>query len=279
MQIRVILPAVVFCAAFLASIPQPLAAQASGDFTFKRLTPPQGDEKRLNIQVEPRDEVRPVLSPRIDPDKDLELAPAAAVTELPWFWNRLSAGLNDGSPQRLELATGIIDDYPENRAQFGENPEQIAEIARRFGPDILRASIEAQVSPALLLAIIQVESGGFADKGSPTGPAGLMQLKPPVARQFGIEDVMNPVQNIAGGARYLEWLLDRFDGDALLALAAYHTSDTVVRGAKGIPNNPETRLYIPRVIAAWRIARTLCVTPPVKATDGCVFENLAASDR
>ncbi len=275
MKIRVIPPIIT---AGLILVSTPVLAQGVADFTFKRLTPPQdGQDGLLNIQVEPQPEIQPVLSGRVDPDKDLSLAPELVRTEAPWFWHRFATGLQDGAPHRLELARTILEENPTERAAFGENPVRIATIARDFGADILRASVEAQVSPALLLAVIEVESGGNPGKGAPTGPAGLMQLKPAVAHQFGIGNVMDPLENIIGGARYLEWLLDRFDGDALLALAAFHTAEPVVRGAGGIPNNPETRLYIPRVIAAWRLARDLCITPPVKATDGCVFKDMGVS--
>ena len=267
-----------FILAFSATLPFGVIqghAQAQNDFTFKRLEPPSGQQDSLlNIQVEPKSEIRPVLEPRIDPETDLAIADPETSSEAGWFWRKISPGMRDLSPRRLEAALQHLEQNPDKMAEFGENRAQIELLASRFGVDILKASIETQVSPALILAVIMVESGGNPDAGGPTGPAGLMQIRPLIANQFEVEDVMDPVQNIAAGAQYIEWLLDRFEGDPILALAAYNTAEQIIRSSKGVPDYPETRLYVPKVVAVWRIARQLCMTPPVRATDGCLFKSL-----
>jgi Transglycosylase SLT domain len=250
-------------------------AQAPDEFTFKRVGPPAKDgEGLLDIQVGPKTEIRRLLPTRVDPETDIAQPAVTPSTEAPWFWNRISPRILDGSAQRLELATSIVESHPDELVAFSINPDELERIAGSFGIHILKASVEAQVSPALLLSLIYLESGGEPGLGDRTGPAGLMQLKPEIVRQFAVTDVMNPIDNIGGGARYLEWLLDRFDGDAILALAAFNTDDAVIRAAKGVPDYPETRLFVPRVVAVWSLARQLCMTPPVKATDGCVFKSL-----
>ena len=253
-------------------------AQAQGDFTFKRLKPPSGQQDGLlNIQVEPKPEIRPVLERRIDPETDLAIADPATSSEAGWFWRKISPGIQDTSALRLEAALQHMEQNPDKLAEFGENRAQVEALVNRFGVDILTASIDTQVSPALILAVIMVESGGNPQAGGPTGPAGLMQIRPLIANQFEIEDVMDPVKNIAGGAKYIEWLLNRFDGDPILALAAYNTAEQIVRSNKGVPDYPETRIYVPKVVAAWRITREFCMTPPVRATDGCLFRSLSAA--
>jgi soluble lytic murein transglycosylase-like protein len=98
-----------------------------------------------------------------------------------------------------------------------------------------------------------------------------MQLMPATAERFGVEDAHDPAQNIRGGVAYLSWLLRHFDGDAVLALAGYNAGEGAVQRNDGVPPFAETRDYVPKVLAAWRVARGLCRTPPELPGDGCVF--------
>ncbi|MCB2140264.1 MAG: lytic transglycosylase domain-containing protein, partial [Rhodobacteraceae bacterium] len=88
---------------------------------------------------------------------------------------------------------------------------------------------------------------------------------------FGVVDRMDPSDNIRGGVAYLDWLMGQFGGDPLMVLAAYNAGENAVRGAGGVPAYAETRNYVPKVLAAWMVARGLCVTPPDLVSDGCVF--------
>lgn len=100
----------------------------------------------------------------------------------------------------------------------------------------------------LLKAVAQVESNFRPNATSRAGAQGIMQLMPATARHLGVEDSFDPEQNIMGGARYLRGLLDRFEGDLSLALAAYNAGwPTVVRHG-GIPPFAETQAYVPRVL-------------------------------
>jgi soluble lytic murein transglycosylase-like protein len=127
------------------------------------------------------------------------------------------------------------------------------------------------VSPALVLAVIGIESGGRVDAVSTAGAIGLMQLIPATADRFGVVDSANPVDNIKGGVAYLDWLMKEFDRDPLMVLAAYNAGENAVKSNGGVPPYAETRAYVPKVLAAWAVARGLCVTPPELVTDGCVF--------
>ena len=71
---------------------------------------------------------------------------------------------------------------------------------------------------------------------------------------------------------YLDWLLAEFDGDALLALAGYNAGEAALRAHDGVPPFAETRDYIPRVLAAYRVARGLCKTRPERITDACALD-------
>ena len=98
-----------------------------------------------------------------------------------------------------------------------------------------------------------------------------MQLMPATAERFGVADRLVSAENIRGGVAYLDWLLGHFDGDPVLALAGYNAGEGSVRDNAGVPPYAETRAYVPKVLAAWTVARGLCQTPPVLISDGCVF--------
>jgi soluble lytic murein transglycosylase-like protein len=80
-----------------------------------------------------------------------------------------------------------------------------------------------------------------------------------------------PAQNILGGVKYLNWLMGKFDYDPILVLAGYNAGEGSVLNHDGVPPYPETRDYVPKVLAAFQVARGLCKTPPELITDGCVF--------
>src|SRR5690606_32207957 len=119
--------------------------------------------------------------------------------------------------------------------------------------------------------VIAVESGGRADAVSSAGATGLMQLMPATATRFGVATATDPAANIRGGVAYLDLLMKEFGSDAVLALAGYNAGENAVKRAAGVPAYAETRGYVPKVLAAWQVARGLCLTPPMLAGDGCVF--------
>ena len=122
-----------------------------------------------------------------------------------------------------------------------------------------------------MLAIISVESAGRSQAVSSAGAEGLMQLMPDTASRFAVSNSFDPNQNIKGGVAYLAWLMDRYDNDAVLALAGYNAGEGNVARHNGVPPFAETRAYVPKVLAAWQVAKGLCRTPPELITDACVF--------
>lgn len=251
------------------------------DFTFRRVGVPQaGDANRITVQIDPN-APRRITAPA-GPGSPLaagEGAPAAAApgggaaaaagTE--WFWNVISPARADSRPGRLADALALMDSAAEGAAVTVPRVQTLQEIAAAHGRDILAATVGTRVSPALVLAVIAVESGGRADAVSGAGAEGLMQLMPDTAARFGVTDSLVSTDNIRGGVAYLDWLMGHFDGDPILVLAGYNAGEGSVRDNAGVPPYAETRAYVPKVLAAWTVARGLCLTPPELMTDGCVF--------
>ncbi len=120
---------------------------------------------------------------------------------------------------------------------------------RRYHDTIHQAASEYSLDPHLLTAVIHVESAFNPSAVSPKGAKGLMQLMPGTAKMMGVRNAFSPDQNIYGGAKYLSELLDRFNGNHKLALAAYNAGPEAVAKYGGIPPYRETKDYVYRVLA------------------------------
>jgi hypothetical protein len=106
---------------------------------------------------------------------------------------------------------------------------------------------EYDVPVDLLKAVAEAESGFDPDAVSSCGASGIMQLMPETAKGLGVDDVFDPEQNITGGAKMLAYLLDDYDGDTTLALAAYNAGSGAVAKYGGVPPYEETNNYIKRI--------------------------------
>tara|TARA_R110002049_G_scaffold23781_6_gene84638 strand:+ start:21207 stop:22019 length:813 start_codon:yes stop_codon:yes gene_type:complete len=246
--------------------PKPFA-----DFAAKRISPPKPGAKRITIQIDPAAQAKPAPAPAAVLTPSGAIAPLAP-GQFDWFWDKVSPTAAKAGPGRLELAmatlAGGTSPVPAPRLQ------QMQDIARANGIDILRATIGTEVSPALVLAVITVESAGRVDAVSKAGAQGLMQLMPDTAARFGVTDSLVATQNIGGGVKYLNWLMGHFDRDPILVLAGYNAGEGSVRKHDGVPPFAETRDYVPKVLAAFQVAKGLCLTPPELISDGCVFAAL-----
>ena len=236
------------------------------DFSAKRVKPPKaGVRKRITVQIEPA--VPDAVAPAAQTNDDA--AAPSAQARYDWFWEDVSPDITNAGPGRLDTALRAIaraeQPVPVPRLQ------QMQSLAQAQGVEILKATIGTDVSPALVLAVMMVESSGKIDAQSSAGAQGLMQLMPATAARFGVEDSFEPAQNISGGVKYLNWLMETFDRDPVLVLAGYNAGEGAVRTHQGVPPFAETRDYVPKVLATFQVARGLCITPPELVTDGCVF--------
>ena len=141
---------------------------------------------------------------------------------------------------------------------------------------IYRTAREQGVPPELAYAVAAVESSFDPRALSPKGAIGLMQLMPDTAERFGVADPFDPADNVKGGVRFLRYLLDLFDGDVRLALAAYNAGENAVLSLGRVPPYEETRTYVSKVIRRFgagrspfvegeRPASPAGVTPPAAA--------------
>lgn len=123
----------------------------------------------------------------------------------------------------------------------------------RYAPLVEQAAREHRVDRALLQAMIAAESGFDPRAVSPKGAVGLMQLMPETARRYGVRNPYDPADNIRGGARYLRDLMQKFNNDLSLTLAAYNAGeDAIVQYGNRIPPYRETLQYVPRVLTLYR---------------------------
>ena len=130
--------------------------------------------------------------------------------------------------------------------------------AAAYAPQIEEAASEAGIDAALVHAVITAESGYNPSALSRTGAQGLMQLMPGTAKRYAVKDAYDPKQNIRGGTLYLRDLLDMFDNDLKLAVAAYNAGENaVISHGRKIPPYPETQAYVPKVLRLYDKYRAL----------------------
>jgi soluble lytic murein transglycosylase-like protein len=127
--------------------------------------------------------------------------------------------------------------------------------ADSFNAAVERIAAEEAIPALLIHSVIKVESNYNSFAVSPKGALGLMQLMPETARRFGVADVFNPFDNMQGGAKYLHYLLDLYNGNYTLALAAYNAGEAAVEKYGSVPPFPETRNYVVQVRRAIEISR------------------------
>ncbi len=116
---------------------------------------------------------------------------------------------------------------------------------------VVAAAARNRLDPALVQAVITVESGHDPDAVSPRGAVGLMQVLPETAAWLGLPEAADPAQGLEAGCRYLAALLEHFGGDVELALAAYNAGPGAVRRWGRVPPYRETRAFVSRVAAAY----------------------------
>ena len=131
-----------------------------------------------------------------------------------------------------------------------------SEYMKEYEGIIQQASRRFNVDPLLVRAVIKAESDFDHRAVSKKGAQGLMQLMPQTATKMKVGNPFNPEENIFGGTRYLSLLLERFNNDESLALAAYNAGPEKVKDYQGIPPYPETKSFVRKVLAYYERLRS-----------------------
>jgi soluble lytic murein transglycosylase-like protein len=233
-----------------------LAAQA---FAQSAIVPSR-DEQGRTIYVD-----APVSHPASDPSKTPKRASVLV------YWSRAEhrwKPVPPPTPSAMKAAQTAAAEVGEfvaaapaspvmNTAESGTSPDNReilrgrAMTSRELDSIIEQAAQRHGVDANLVRSLIKVESNFNARAVSPKGAMGLMQLMPSTARGLNVSNPFDPAQNVDAGVRHLRRLLDDYNGDVKLSLAAYNAGAGAVARSKGIPRNTETRNYVKRITALY----------------------------
>jgi soluble lytic murein transglycosylase-like protein len=195
---------------------------------------------------------------------------AAVVLGGGWVWAGDAIYYRRDADGTLVLTN--VPDRRDLRVMKSATPSYRPGSGARFRELIARTALEHGIHPELVYAVASVESSFDPQARSVKGAQGLMQLMPETAERFGVANAFDPAQNVRGGVRYLRHLLDMFDGNVRLALAAYNAGENVVLSLGRVPPYTETRNYVARIIKKFGPGRGPYVgapegtAPPPEAT-------------
>lgn len=137
----------------------------------------------------------------------------------------------------------VLSSYRYYQAEIGDKPHKSVSVMQLIQHYALKNDLDAD----LVRAVVKAESNFDSQAISAKGAIGLMQLHPGTIKDLKIKDPFDPSANIAGGTKYLRWMLSRFNGNLDFALAAYNAGPSTVERYNGIPPYPETQLYVKKV--------------------------------
>lgn len=185
------------------------------------------------------------------------------------------------APEVVEEVNKIVEEqggvFPKRSWRYSEESQPLWQS--KYNEIIVAAAKKFDVDAALVSAVIKAESDYNPRTVSNKGARGLMQLMPATAKRFGVTNPFDPEENIHAGTRYLRWLLETFDGNADLAVAAYNAGEGNVWKYEGVPPFRETVNYISRIAKHIRRAIEEEVIPPGVETSSLAVATAAGAQR
>ncbi|MEA2176196.1 MAG: hypothetical protein QOD00_3788 [Blastocatellia bacterium] len=175
--------------------------------------------------------------------------------------NKPAAALNKEGATAIKNAHSRADSYVDAQPQriqmsVSKSLDNFTTGDMRLDAIIVESATRNKVDPVLVYSLMHQESSFKPRAVSYKGARGLMQLMPGTAARFGVTDIFDPRQNIEGGIRYLRFLLDMFDGDVPLSLAAYNAGEgAVIKYGRRIPPYSETQEYVRRITKRYELMR------------------------
>lgn len=143
-------------------------------------------------------------------------------------------------------------------------PGKSAAVSADYSSYIQKSARKYEIEPELIHAVIRTEFNGNNRAVSKKGAMGLMQLMPSTANDMNVSNPFNPEENIEGGTRYLRYLIEKFNGNLTLAIAAYNSGPKTVEKYGSVPPISETRQYVNRVLALYNGKKQYDISGPVE---------------
>lgn len=179
--------------------------------------------------------------------------------QLPHLLQSWQSGIGRANQERTQLVEAqktksaqAVQPNLARQYQGNTNSDLLSRVPEAFRQDVLEAAQTFGVDPLLVAAMIRQESGGNPNAVSRMGASGLMQLMPDTARQLGVGDPFNPRENIFGGVKFISQLLQQYQGNVELALAAYNAGPGAVQNhGNRIPPYQETQTYVRNIMATY----------------------------
>ncbi len=148
-------------------------------------------------------------------------------------------------------ANDYANDYNNSASNYGDSTASKSGTRNAYDNYIMASAARHGVDPGLMKAMMHTESAFNPNARSPVGAQGLMQLMPATARRFKVSNAWNPAENIEGSAKYIAWLMKRFNNNVEFAVAGYNAGEGNVDKYNGIPPFKETRNYVKRVMSRY----------------------------
>ncbi|WP_353683383.1 lytic transglycosylase domain-containing protein [Thermodesulfovibrio sp. 3907-1M] len=192
------------------------------------------------------------------------------------FADRICVKIIDGEKVYTNICEKKISLKKSYKPQKFSSSNNVSSISKQELEKIVEErSIFYGIDPKLIKEMIREESGWNPNAVSPKGAMGVMQLMPGTAVLMGVKDPFDPVQNIDGGIRYMKYLLEKFNGNFQLALAAYNAGPSLVEALGRIPNIAETQNYVRKISLRYSGSSShYKIKKPIKAvvlSDGTVI--------